>query len=290
MREVFEFRILAADLKRIIGLTAVKYPTVGGDVSVVKLMRSDPVFKSLARAYLEKQSTLFFSWDVRRTYSASELAAAELVRLVPIGLFEPDGETCGTVYDYSAACPSCGSGRAQVTPLALDLRSRQPDHDIHTSVLRRGKDLAWSIAREVVVSERFTDFVHQQSATGAVFEVVNRCHSQHPIIGWRELVVTSPPVEVTYPTQYGIDPFDPDAEGLFRCPHGHVLGLNVISDLTIERGSWHGDDIIITRQLSGRRSGALVPAPEYLVSGRLCAVMRQQGIRGVRYEVAHLAG
>jgi len=293
VKELFEFRMPERLARSILGDATERFRLIPGDPRIIRVSVSDPVFETL-RGAAKRRSVgtshgMFYSWDVRRSYSPAELEAAELIHMLPVGAFEPEGEECGTEYDDSPACPYCGAGRIQRTPLALDLRSRQPDHDIHTSTLRRGKDLARSIAEEVVASDRFVASYESVGGTGARFDPVLRCRSGRPIDGWHQVVVTSPPVDVTEPTGYGVDPFDPDAAGEFRCPVGHVLGLNLLTELTIARDSWRGDDIVATRQLSGRREGVLVPAPEYLISPRLYRALREAGARGMRFEVAHLS-
>lgn len=55
---------------------------------------------------------------------------------------------------------------------------------------------------------------------------------------WHQLRLVAPPVYVVSPTTFGIDPFDDDQLGVYRCPLGHVAGLNVISEVTIEIRGW----------------------------------------------------
>ena len=60
-------------------------------------------------------------------------------------MFEPEGESCGTEYDDSAACESCGVGRRQVSELVLDIGKL------------RSLDFAETIASEKILSARFVD-------------------------------------------------------------------------------------------------------------------------------------
>ena len=108
------------------------FHSFSGKTRVVKVQPADDLFEEIREAELQRHTEggLFYSWDVRRTYQRGELEGAELVHLIPTGAFEPVGEDCGTQYDESAACPYCGAGRVQTSPLALDLRRYQPDHDI----------------------------------------------------------------------------------------------------------------------------------------------------------------
>ena len=48
--------------------------------------------------------------------------------------------------------------------------------------------------------------------------------------------MAEPLLEIVPPTGAGVDPFDEDPEGRYRCPCGHVLGLNRLSELWISVG------------------------------------------------------
>lgn len=105
---------------------------------------------------------------------------------------------------------------------------------------------------------------------------------------WYQLVVTSRPVQLVPPTRFGVKPLVDDADdALFRCPLGHVGGLNLLSELYVSRDSWDGSDWAMTEQLVGRRVGVLVPRPLLLISPRLRRLFADNNIRGYSLEVAH---
>lgn len=294
MKAMAEFRIPARDADAVVGAAIGR--TLGGSVRVVTTPVGDATYELIRAAERARRQqsgeSIFYSWDVRRSYTTRELAEARLVHVIPKGAFEPEGEECGTRYDESTACPHCGAGRTQISPLSLDLRRSQPDHDVHTTTLRRGRDVARSIADEIVVSDRFVALLRAAAATGVDLRSVLRCRTDRPIAGWHQFVVTGQPVEAVPPTTYGIDPFDLDESGEHRCPLGpldHVAGLNLLSEITIDAATWTGDDVVPTRQWVGNRVGVLVPAPSILVSGRLYRQMAEARITGVRYEVVHVA-
>lgn len=106
---------------------------------------------------------------------------------------------------------------------------------------------------------------------------------------WYQLIVTSSPLPTLPPTQFGVDIFDEDAEGRYRCPLGHVAGLNLLSELWVDRGTWSRSDVSCTKELVGDRRGLLVPAPLLLISQRLRRLLESNGIKGYNVEVAHLA-
>jgi hypothetical protein len=294
LKERYEFRLPDTEARSLLRSSVEHFPLLSGETRVVRVNRADPLFDEIGQAELRRlgkghRAGLFYSWDVRRSYRRAELDQAELIHVIPSGAFEPAGEDCGTKYDESAACPHCGAGRIQVSPLALDLRRSQPEHDIDTTTLRRGKDVARSIADEIVVSDRLAMLLQGAGISGFDLPPVHKCNRDVPIRGWLQLRVTGMPVEAAPPTEYGKNPFDLDEAGEYPCPLGHVAGLNLLSELTIDRRSWRGADIVVTRQLVGLREGALVPAPSILISPRLFRLMRENRVRGVRYEVAHLS-
>ncbi len=83
---------------------------------------------------------------------------------------------------------------------------------------------------------------------------------------WYQLVLTANPVSIVPPTRCGIHPFDDDVTDEYRCPHGHVCGLNLLSEVWVDRSQWDGSDFCVTREMIGARRGLLVPAPLILIS------------------------
>jgi hypothetical protein len=105
---------------------------------------------------------------------------------------------------------------------------------------------------------------------------------------WHLLTTSSNPIGITPRTRFGADPFIEDPEEDNRCPLGHVLGLNVLSELYVDRSTWDGSDINVTRQMAGIRRGVLVPRPFVLISQRLYRLLRDNKIRGYKAEVVHI--
>jgi hypothetical protein len=109
-----------------------------------------------------------------------------------------------------------------------------------------------------------------------------------PIPQWYQLVITSQPIPTIPPTKYGIKPFDEDIEQRFRCPLGHVSGLNLLSELWLSQENWDGSDICQTRDMVGTRRGVLVPKPLLLISLKLYKLLEREKIKGYKVEVAHI--
>lgn len=138
----------------------------GGMVRRVNVDSADSLFlkiREVHRSYADGKRNRYFvhGWSITRTYTRKELESAELFYVQPRGAFQPAGEECGTVYDDTVACPECGNGAKQTSELRLDLRR-----------LPRTRDLAQSIAGELVVSQRFAECVADAGLTGALLTPV----------------------------------------------------------------------------------------------------------------------
>jgi hypothetical protein len=106
---------------------------------------------------------------------------------------------------------------------------------------------------------------------------------------WYQLIITSEPIQTIPPTLFGNNPFDEDPEGEYRCPLGHVSGLNLLSEIWVSKDSWDGSDIVRTQDLVGIRRGVLVPRPLLLISSRMWQLLTMEKIKGYKIEIAHLA-
>jgi hypothetical protein len=105
---------------------------------------------------------------------------------------------------------------------------------------------------------------------------------------WYQLLITTEPIPVSPPTKFGLEPFDEDLAGRYRCPFGHIAGLNLLSEVTISRASWDGSDLARTKEMVGARGGVLRPHPILLGSPRLRGLFSEHSVRGVKMEIAHL--
>jgi hypothetical protein len=278
MRETFEFRIaeerarkfLEPGLGVLLGESLRKVMLPGDDRRVQEI-------GNIERA-LRKKGDLFFTyWHIHRKYTEEELQSAELLNLVIRSYFEPPGSMCGTEYDETAACKHCGAGAPMTTPLILNT-NRAP----------KNKDIAQTIAGEVVVSQRFVDAFQEHRLRGAEFRPVLHKGRKGPQPSeLYQLVVTSKPLKLTARTVAGNNPFDLDERNEHRCPKGHLAGLNQISELYVSRASHDGSDICVTDKLFGVRRGELRPEPRFLISPKLRDALAEMKARGYILEVAH---
>lgn len=121
----------------------------------------------------------------------------------------------------------------------------------------------------------------------AMREVKERCKGK-PLPVWHQLVPTVTSAEIIPPTRVGIDPFDEDPKGECRCPLGDLIGLNLLSEVSISAASRGDADLVATQQFIGVRRGLLRPRRILLISPRLWRLIESENLRGVEIEVAHL--
>jgi hypothetical protein len=248
-------------------------------VRKVTIGTSEPLFAEIGRIHREFRARgeyFFYGWSYHRNYSVSELEAAELLNIFPGRTFEPAGEECGTKYDDSQGCPVCGAGAPQTGPLFLDGRT-----------IPKAPDFSRTIAGELVVSSRVAGLFHKKAFRGGQFDPVRLANKRGAASDdYFQLQIAGPHVELDPVTRVGSGPFDNDAFG--RCPRGDVVGLNVMSELTVRRSSLGGADLSATAQMVGARSGLLRPRRFLLLSPRAWRAFREAGAKGLVVEIAHV--
>ena len=246
----------------------------------VTIRSDDPKFKNLAEIYRELQTKnewAFIGWGSHREYTFDELASAQVFRLFFSNHYvAPAGEQCGTIYDQSHVCSLCGVGEEQVSTLCL-----------YESKLPKGRDIATTLADEWIASTKFTEMCIDNAITGIEFAPILSSKKDRESKNWRQIVSNSSPLSICEPTQTGIHPFDADEKSEFRCPLGHVIGLNILSEIHIEQPNFNISDWNITLQRTGHRRGLLRPKPSILISPKLRALMLKEKIKGFKTEVAY---
>jgi len=282
MRELYDFRIEEKHAQRYLKPEDGK--VLGETVRRLVLDSTDSrmeLIRKLQHDFRKRGDFFVLGWNIQRKYTEKELDEAELLYLFPSATFEPEGEACGTEYDDAAACRHCGAGATQLTELRLA-----------TGRLPRGKDIAKTIAyNEVVVSARLVESFQKQGFTGGRFLPIRSQGGRKAIDSWFQLSVESRPLGVAPQTRAGINLFDADEKGEYRCPKGHVLGLNLLSEMWVKREDWDGADVCATKQWVGQRSrdgGAFRPYPLLLISQRMRRLLTDLKAKGHQLEVAHL--
>ena len=251
----------------------------GSFIKVIEVSKDDPRcvrIPIISQQVLEKyKQSFFYGWTIKRKYSPKELDNAKFLNLIIKTKFEPVGEECGTVYDETGACAICGANRKIVGEL----------------ILRKGsipkKDISKTIAGEIVVSQRFVDICEKYSIRGIAF---NRVRYASGSSEYFMLTVTNG-FNVSNQTITGITPFnlsENDGEEVYKCPSGHTVGLNIISELVFTADGLSNSDCLASRQKIGVKRGVLRPESLLLCSQRFRAMVKNEGLTGLDFEVAHV--
>ena len=302
MKQIIEFRMPEEKAEKL--LQPSEGVCLGKSVRKLMLSMSDPLVKRITK--IQKQLTergvyLFLYSHVHYRYTQSEIQNADAFRLIIKHTFEPTGEQCGTIYDDSSACGYCGSGGQQISSLSLETQSLSKKSNL---------GIAKTIAGEVVVSQRFVDLFQEHKLKGAWFQAVRQRRNQAAVIpGWYQLLINSESLDVVKPTLVGINHFDDasiwpmnrgeisekadvnaswcDKHGQYRCPLGHTIGLNLLSELSIKKTEGAEIDIAWTKQKVGVRRGFLRPEPLLVISPLLWKLVLHQDLKGMAIEIAH---
>jgi hypothetical protein len=265
------------DATKPVGRTVVK----GTECVEVRVRSNSPEFEEVRRFIDARRnqgqrgfSDFTIGWYLRK-YTKIELQSAEVLRLTIASHFEPSGEECGTIYE--TLCDHCNFGR-QVSDLILDLR-RVPQH----------KDISETIAWvEWVVSSKFVRTFTENELTGAefrpIFEFRNPTKRSRD---WHQLRVTGKAGELAETTRLGRDPFSPSQID-WRCPLGHSLATEFLSEIYLQRSAWDGSDIAVTNALFGQGRNLLRPTPLIIITQRVYRALQEVGLKGFSVEVAHL--
>jgi hypothetical protein len=238
----------------------------------------DPLVETLRTYEAEHRArgeTVFTMCELIRRYTPKELAAAGFLFVTFWPFFTPTGEECGTVYDESTACSSCGAGACQVSPLHLEPRR-----------IPKARDIAPTLGGELVVSERLSEAMKKHRITGYEPRPL-LTRSGRPIEGRFQLIIPSSVLETSPPTRFGTNYLAPEPDAS-RCPQGHVAGHSLLSPLHISRGSLDGNDWASTRQLLGARLGLFRPQPMMVISQRLYRLLKDLEVRGFQAEPVQL--
>jgi hypothetical protein len=277
MRDLIEFRI--PERYAALYLPPNEGKTLGGSVRILEVSYGSERFRDVGRfdQELKRQGRAFFTaWNLKRSYTTSELESAQLFSLKIRSVFEPAGEECGTQYDESAACQYCGSGAKQISRLFLN-QTRIP----------KFKDICKTIGSEVVVSKRLVELFKENRIQGVEFLPIGHNRSSSAQSShWFQLVISSAETEIVSPTRTGIDPFDNDCTGRFRCPLGDLAGLNILSELFVNLPA-RLTDVLNTRQFIGRRQGLLRPERLIVISNKVWRLLESEKLKGWMVEKAH---
>jgi hypothetical protein len=282
MKKYISLRLSEKDARKIFRDDEGKRVGDDQDVRVVRMAMDDPRYGDLAsfeKKWYDRGSSFAFYTGVLHEYSKEEMNAAELLQFTVAGrIFEPSGEEVGTLYDDASACPVCGSGAPQTTPLRLKL-----------STIPKKQDFAMSIGHEIVVSLRAVEILRKNRVTGLIYgPVYGGKTSTEPSPDWHQLIVKNADADIVAPTWIGTLPYDWDTNE-YRCPRGDNAGFKALSELTVQRAGTRHPDAFQTRQFLADRRGLLRPYRPILVSQKFHRVVLEHGLKGAFFDVAHFA-
>jgi hypothetical protein len=293
MQEIIEFRIFDEyfDL-----LSKPNNAVFNGMCYVIKVEKGSEVFeeiKQLSVGVKQKNNDYFFGYsNIKRSYSKKEIETATLFQMKVKSTFEPAGEGCGTMYDETTACEICGVNRKQIGSLKLK-KGTIPK-----------KDIARTIAGEIVVSERFKKAFEQQNLKGLELVPVEFAKGSSD---YYQLVATLE-IELSKNTIAGGDIFDIGADGseayeftisgghkvtfekeVYKCPKGHTIGLNLLSEAyVLNSPSISESDFFVSKQKIGVKRGLLRPESIYFCSQAFRKMIEEEKLSGFGFEVTHL--
>lgn len=266
-----------------------------GSNTIIYITKDDPKFEQiriLNKQIREKNNDFFFLYsNIKREYSKKELDTATLLQMKIKATFEPAGEECGTLYDETAACEICGANRKQIGPLRLKKGSIPK------------KDIARTIAGEVVVSNKFAAAFKQRGLKGVTLEPVvfdKGASGYCQLIAFSELELTnntiagvnlfdfsegSEPLEFTVSGGYPVK-FERE---IYKCPKGHTIGLNLLSEACVLNKALINDyDLLVSKQKIGVKRGLLRPEPIYFCSPAFREMIKEEKLSGFEFEIANI--
>ncbi len=295
MREIHEFRIFK-DYYSL--LPKPNRATFNGIVYVLKIPKEDVLFyyiEQLDKEIREKYGKPFFGfWNVNRTYTKVELAAAKIFHFNIKTAFEPAGEECGTIYDETIACQICGANRKQIGTLKLKKGSIPK------------KDIARTIAGEVVVSEKLANAFKQRCLAGMIYKPIDLGNKSGA--NYYQLIASSPELELTEKIVVGHNPFNlstvnsepteftvasnykiKSEREVYKCPNGHTIGPKVLSEpYVFNSKSITQNDFFVSKQKVGVKKGLLRPEPLYFCSPAFRKLIEEEKLSGFHFEIANV--
>ena len=301
MKEFVEFRIIMEYAHLL--FRDDEGTNLGDSVKVVRIDKNDPRFNAigeLQKKARENNDLFFTCFDYRRSYTETEINNAKWFQIFQTRHFEPAGEECGTIYDESSACPICGSGAKQLSPLRLR-RSSIPKADMAVTI-------AWG--DETIVSERFVKMVKDNKLKGLDFEpVISSANSGQKLNYYQ--VRPQYYLDFSEKSVFGQDPFNLSGEfpgctmecvqpdgtivkevfppEIYKCPNGDNMGLCLLSEAYIKSDSVLKDlDFFASRQTVGGRGGLIRQHHLFFCSNRMMKLIKDNNLKGFKFEVAHI--
>lgn len=302
MDEVTEFRIPEENIREYLG----EQVTISTNkkVGVIKAKKGSNLYKKiidLQKLFYSNSKSFFFGWDIVRNYSKDEVEKAEYF----LGKIEKVigccGQEGGTNYNDSNACFFCGGGGKQTSDLILD-RSKLPKSD--------KVDIWKTFAGEIGISEKFADILLMNGYPSDGIGLIRKGNGPGNVVpGWFQLKIETFFYKIAAKTEAGTNPFKIDNDvinsnekilsaleiaasksdklGIYLCPFGHTIGLNLLSEIFLNKS--HGDFLISwTKECIGVRRGFLRPEHCLIFNSAFYRLKEKYKLTGLKFEIAHL--
>jgi hypothetical protein len=308
-----EIRVFRKQVRDLFSLEEMQVLNPHTGTSRLRVPLDDPRLLELSRRGSQGRA-LWGSWEIIRRYGRRDLDAAALLTLDTIGRFWQLPAECGTAFDDAPACPICGAGRIQMSPLRLDLHrapkrlhiAHTPSHELvirHTLAQRLiAAELTGFILLPVLQARRgkspspiemrweheLVDLLRQANSGIVparekwVGYVVDSSASE-PVGNerrWYQLVPSGTALTIGPATRFG-DDFAAPASAT-RCPAGDTVGLVRLSELSVIVPR-KPQDFAVTAQYFGWRVHDYVPQRAVVVSQRFATLLR--GLPGGGYRL-----
>jgi hypothetical protein len=281
MREVCEFRLKNELANEFLPHGMGTRIGANRSVRVIKVERSDPLFQKIGELEFKMKRqyrSFFYSWEIQRHYTRAEMSAAEFFAFYVDSML---GEDELGDYDESNACRLCGAGGDLRSPFVLQ-KAR--------TYRGRRFNVARTLDGELIFSSKVVDLLKANGITGCAWDPVRvLARNDTKESDYFRLIVTGGPLDVVPPSSFGIDPFDPDVEGKYRCRLGHVYGLVLLSEVHFVVAPDRASDFMHSVGFVGHREGVLRLSRLVVVSARLARLLETVK-PDVRFEVAHRVG
>lgn len=208
-------------------------------------------------------------------YTGAELRSFRLLSLFVTSAEKGlGGPSFGTTFELADACPACGTGARQSSPLLLDGRETPP----------RGS-LFQTLDSEILVSSPVAEALHNSRLSGLSLQQARDRRTGEPI-PWHQLLVA-----------YELPPWHPDTVGFeqeHQCPecrrdgHFHTVG-HPLEIAYPAAALEEAPDVAWTCERFGNSvlredfSESHFAAPQLLVSPRVREVLADSGVRNVDF-------
>lgn len=243
----------------------------------VKIDGHDPRLSGLLARLEEKRIAVSTKRD--HIHTQDELMRAPLVWLcITRAAVDDGGPTRGTQYDLSAACPRCGTGATQTSPLIIRAGKLPKAEDRH---------VCNTLDDDILVSGELADALRRRGISGLNLREVRSSPQREPL-GWWQIL-----------PDYEMPPLAPETQGIVRegpCPACDRDGYFHEADIPIEMMCRREDvdigslpDCVRTYERFGNSrlktpfAQSRFAAPLLLFKPVVCELFHAMGVKGVRF-------